>query len=102
MRNNCFLLGGMLTADTFKCGKRWSGYVLNHASSRVSVDAFSSLGLSAQVGHFHRWFLDFTKINAQVNVGSLAAVLAASTNREISHNTDALPSLEVSLEQQVG
>ena len=91
----------MLTADTLKCGKKWSGYILNIANPRVSLDAFSSLSLSAQVGHFHRWFLDFTKLNARVNIGSSAAFVSATRNPERFDQNDALPTMEVTLEQQV-
>lgn len=95
------IMGGILTVDSLKGGQRRDGFALKPTSPIVSADAFASVGLSAQLGHFQRWFLDFSKLDACINVGSAAALVAAASNSENGNKGSHIPTLEVTLQQQV-
>ncbi|KAI5062571.1 hypothetical protein GOP47_0023110 [Adiantum capillus-veneris] len=96
------VMGGILTADSLRGGDRQERLILMDTISRVSVDVFASAGVSTQLGHFQRWFLDFSKLDVNVNVASAAALVTSTRNPEqINKEISNLPSLELTFQQQV-
>eukprot|EP00250_Pteridium_aquilinum_P013023 c21086_g1_i1 orf=89-1453(+) len=96
------VMGGILTVDSLQGGPRQERFIMKDINPRLSADAFASVGISTRLGHFQRWFLDFSKVDAYLTVGSAAALVTSvlqpeKVNKEISN----LPTLEVTLQQQV-
>lgn len=94
-------VGGILTADSLNGGPRQENFILKDINPRLSADAFASVGISTQLGHFQRWFLDYSKVDAHLNVGSAAVLVTSALNPEkVNKEVSILPTLEVTLQQQ--
>ncbi|KAH7277164.1 hypothetical protein KP509_39G037000 [Ceratopteris richardii] len=96
------VIGGLVTAENLRGGDRQERLVLRDSFPRISTDLFTSAGISTQLGHFQRWFLDFSKLDAHLNIGSVNTLaMSLHNSNQLNKDFSNFPNVEVTFQQQV-
>lgn len=97
------IIGGILSANISSRGEaQQEGFSLCNTNRAICLDAFASLGVSAQLGHFQKQFLDFSKVGARLDLGAASRLVRETYYLADSGSSYSAPqTLEVTLQQQV-